>query len=250
MAANPLSVALPPSPPTAACFTNTGIKDVSINEKNAEIGQEMTEFMSSIDSFDQDSITPCFDSTPSPTLLLTEGLHDTGIKDASIPKTTTKNGLKLTAFLIDADLISQDDTTLLSAAHIHNGRSLIPLIAACPKDISIEDISITEKTNRKGKKLINSLLDNAPNDFNKITMFSDAHFNCVPMPPLPNAASGINSNINNASRARNSSKNGQTMMDSTTDDHSTNLHNNTPFSLESLDSDMDDHSILATSDMK
>ena len=73
MADNPLSITLPHSPPTAACFTNTGIKDASINEKNTEIGQEMTEFMSSIDSFDQDRITPRFDSNLSPTLPFEEG---------------------------------------------------------------------------------------------------------------------------------------------------------------------------------
>ena len=74
MADNPLSVAFPPFPPTAACFTNTGIKDVSINEENTEIGQEMNEFMSSIDSFDQDRFTPCFNSNPSPTLPFEEGV--------------------------------------------------------------------------------------------------------------------------------------------------------------------------------
>ena len=82
MADNPFSVALPPSPPTAACFTITGIKDASIYEKNTEIGQEMTEFLSIIDSFDQERITPCFDSNLSPTLLFEEGIHDTGIKEA------------------------------------------------------------------------------------------------------------------------------------------------------------------------
>ena len=80
---NPLFVVLPPSPPTAACFTNICIKDVPINDKNTEIGQEMTEFMSDADSFDQDRFTPCFDSTLALTLLLAEGLHDSGIKDAS-----------------------------------------------------------------------------------------------------------------------------------------------------------------------
>ena len=153
MADNPLSVALPPSPPTAACFTNTGIKDASINEKNTEIGQEMTEFMSSIDSFDQDRITPCFDSNPSPTLPFEEGIHETGIKDAPLPKMTTKNGPKLTAFLMVEDPTSQDDTTLLSAAHFNNGWSPIPLIAACPKDIGIEDVPMTGETTRKGQKL-------------------------------------------------------------------------------------------------
>ena len=100
---NPLFVVLPPSPPTAACFTNTCIKDVSINTKNTEIGQEMTEFMSSMDSFDQDRIAPCFDSNPSPTLPFEEGLHDTGIKEAPLPKRTTKNGPKLPAFLMVED---------------------------------------------------------------------------------------------------------------------------------------------------
>ena len=31
-------LSLSPSPPTAACLTNTGIKDVSINDENTEIG--------------------------------------------------------------------------------------------------------------------------------------------------------------------------------------------------------------------
>jgi hypothetical protein len=39
-------------------------------------------------------------------------------------------------------------------------------------------------------------------------------------------------------------------MDSTTDDNSTNLHNNTPLSPTPLDLEMDDHSILAPSHMK
>ena len=150
MADNPLSVALPPSPPTAACFTNTGIKDASINEKNTEIGQEMTEFMSSIDSFDQDRITPCFDSNPSPTLPFEEGRHESGIKDAPIPKMATKNGPKLTAFLMGDDPTSQDDTTLLSAAHFDYGRSPIPLIAVFPNDSEMEDVPMTEEVTRKG----------------------------------------------------------------------------------------------------
>ena len=150
IANNPLSVALLPSPPTAAGFTNTGIKDVSINEKNTEIGHELTEFMSSIDSFDQDRFTPCFDFNPSPTLPFEAGLHDTGIKDASSPKTTTKNGLKSTAFLREDYPTSQDDTTLLSDAHFDKGRSPIPLIAACPKNIGIGDVPIMEKNDQKG----------------------------------------------------------------------------------------------------
>ena len=91
MADDPLSVALPPSPPTTACSTNTCFKDVLIIAKSIEIGQEMTEFMTNADSFDQDNITPHFDTNPSPTLPFAEDLCDTGIKDASSPKTTTKN---------------------------------------------------------------------------------------------------------------------------------------------------------------
>jgi hypothetical protein len=199
MANNPLSVAFPPSLPTAACFTNTGIKDVSIYEENTEIGQEMNEFMSSIDSFDQDRFTPCFDSNSSPTLPFEEGIHDTGIKEAPSTKRTTKNGPKLTAFLMVDDLTRQDDTTLLSAAHFDNGRSPIPLIAACTKDIGIEDVPMTEETTRKGQKLTKFLLDNALKESNKITMVSDDHFDSVPTPPLPNTACGIKTNIKNTS---------------------------------------------------
>ena len=156
----------------------------------------------------------------------------------------------MTAFLREDDPTSQDDTTLLSAAHFDNGRSPTPLIAAYPKDIGIEDVLMTEKTARKGQKLTNFLLDNAPNDSNKITRISDTHFDSASMPPLPNAACGINTNIKNASMDRNAFINGQPMMDSTTDDHSTNLHNNSPFSLEPLDTEMDDQSMLAPSHMK
>ena len=130
----------------------------------------MIDFMPDMDSFDQDRITPCFDSNPSPTLPFEEGQHESGIKDAPLPKMTTKNGPKLTAFLMVDDPTSQDDTTLLSAAHFDFGRSPIPLIAAIPKDIGIEDVLMTEKTTRKGKKLTNFLLENAPNDSNKFTM--------------------------------------------------------------------------------
>ena len=140
MTDNPLSFALPPSPPTAACSSNTCFKDVPINAKTAEIGQEMANFMPGADSFDQDIITPCFDSNPSPTLPLAKDLHDSGIKDASLPKTTTMNRTKLTAFLREDDHTSPDDTTLLSAAHFDNGRSPIPLIAVLPKDIGIADV--------------------------------------------------------------------------------------------------------------
>ena len=229
MADNPLSVALPHSSPTVACFTNTGIKDVSTNAENTKIGQEMTEFMSSIDSFDQDRITPCFDSNPSPTLPFEEGRHESGIKEAPLPKRTTKNGPKLTAFLMVDDPTSQDDTTLLSAAHFDNGWSPIAQIAACTKDIGIEDVPMTEKNTRKGQKLTNFLLDNPFNDSNKFTMVSDAHFDSVPMPTLPNAACGIKTNTKNASMDRNAFKNGQKMMDSTTDDNPTKSTNNTPF---------------------
>jgi hypothetical protein len=113
MAGEPLSATLPPSPPTAACSTKTGIKDVPMNEMTTDIGQGMIDFLPEGDSFDHDIITPCFNSTPSPTLLLAEGLHDTSIKDTSIPKMTTKNGLKLTSFLKDDDHTSEEDTTLL-----------------------------------------------------------------------------------------------------------------------------------------
>ena len=160
--------------------------------------------MSSIDSSDQDRFTPCFDSNPSSTLPFEEGLHDTGIKDAPSPKRTTKNGPKVTAFLMVDNPTSQDDTTVLSAAHFDDGRAPIPLIAACPEDIDIEDVPMTEETTKKGQEFTNFLLDNAPNDSNKITRISEAHFDSVSMPSLPNTASGINSNTNNASRARNS----------------------------------------------
>jgi hypothetical protein len=152
MTDNPLSVALPPSPPTAACFTNTCFKDVPINEKSTEIGQEMTEFMSDVDSFDQDSITPCFDSNPSPTLPLTEDLHDTGIKDASSPKTTTKNGPKLTAFLREDDPTSQDDTTLLSAAHFDKGSVSNSTDCSVPKRYWHLRCSYERNDNQKGTK--------------------------------------------------------------------------------------------------
>jgi hypothetical protein len=152
--------------------------------------------------------------------------------------------------LREDDHTSQDDTTLLSAALFNNGQSPIPLIAAFPKDIGIEDVLMTEKTTRKGQKLTNFLLDNAPNDSNKITRIYDTHFDPASMPSLPNAACGINTNIKNASVHRNASKNGQKMMDSTTDDNSTHPSKNTPFSLEPLDSDMDDQSMLAPSHMK
>ena len=130
---------------------------------------------------------------------------------------------------IHFDPTSQDDTTLLSAAHFDNGWSPIPLITACTKDIGIEDVPMTEKNTRKGQKLTNFLLDNPFNDSNKFTMVSDAHFDSVPMPTLPNAACGIKTNTKNASMDRNAFKNGQKMMDSTTDDNPTKSTNNTPF---------------------
>ena len=116
-----------------------------MNEMTTEIGQEMTDFLPDGDSIDQDNITPCFDSNPSPTLLFAEGLHDTSIKDAPIPNMTTKNGPKLTAFLREDDPTSQDDTTLLSTSLFNNVWSPISLIAVCPKDIGIEDVPMTEK---------------------------------------------------------------------------------------------------------
>ena len=82
----------------------------------------------------------------------------------------------------------------------------MPLIVACPKDNGIEDFPMTEKTTRKGEKLTSFLLDNAPNDSSKITKISDAHFDSVSMPSLPNAACGINNNTKNASMDRNASK--------------------------------------------
>ena len=250
MADNPLSVALPPSPPCAACFTSTGINDVSINEKTSKIGQEVTEFMSSIDSFDQDSITPCFDSSASPTLPSEEGLHDTCTKDAPLLKMTTKNGSKLTASLMVAVSTSQDNTTLLSAAHFGYGQSPIPLFAACPKDIDIDNVPLTEETTRKGQKLTNFLLDKVPNHSNKITMVSAACFDSGSMPSLDNTASGIYSNIRDASTDRNASKSGQKMMDFTTDDKSTNPTTSSPLSPAPLDIEMDDYSMLAPSHMK
>ena len=250
MADNPLSVALPPSPTTAACFTSTGIKDVSINEKHTEIGHDMTKLMSSIDSVDQDSITPCFDSNPSPTLPPEEGLHDTCTKDAQLPKMTTKNGSKLNASLMDADSTSQDNTTLLSAAHFDYGQSPIPLFAACPKDIDIEDVPLTEETTRKGQKSTNFLLEKVPNHSNKIIMVSAAHFDSGFMSSLANTASGIKSNIRNASTERNASNNGQKMMDFTTEDNSTNPTNNSPLSPAPLDIAMDVYSMLVPSHMK
>ena len=72
---------------------------------------------------------------------------------------------------MDDDPTSQDDTTLLSAAHFNNVWSLMPLITACPKDIDIENVLKTEKTTGNGQKLTIFLLDNAPNDSNKITRF-------------------------------------------------------------------------------
>ena len=58
---------------------------------------------------------------------------------------------------------------------------------------------------------------NATSDCNKITRISDTDFDSASMPPFPNAVCEINTNIKNASMDRNTFKNGQTMMDSTTD---------------------------------
>ena len=79
-----------------------------MTEKTTKIGQKMNDFKSDVDFFDQDKNTSCFDSTSSCTLLLAEGLHDTGIKDAPIPKMTTKNAMKWTA-LMNNDPTSQDE---------------------------------------------------------------------------------------------------------------------------------------------
>ena len=50
-------------------------------KKATEMGQEMTDFMTDNDSFNQDNITPPFISSSSYTLLYAEGLHNTGIKE-------------------------------------------------------------------------------------------------------------------------------------------------------------------------
>jgi hypothetical protein len=52
---------------------------------------------------------------------------------------------------MDDDPTSQDDTTQLSAAHFDNGRSTMPLNAACPKDIGIEDAPMTERQPERDK---------------------------------------------------------------------------------------------------
>ena len=56
-----------------------------MTEKISKIGQEMTEFMPVVDSFDQDDNTSGFDSTSPNTLQLAEGIHDTGIMEAFLP---------------------------------------------------------------------------------------------------------------------------------------------------------------------
>jgi hypothetical protein len=116
-----------------------------MNEMTTKIGLNMTDFMPDVDSFDQDNHIPCFDSTPSLTLPLAEGLNDTGIKDAATPKMTAKNGLNLTAFLMDDDPTSQDDITLLSIPHFNTVCSPIPLISAHPKNIGIEYVPMRKK---------------------------------------------------------------------------------------------------------
>ena len=138
------SAPMPPLP-NAAFGINNNIMNASMDRNASKNGQKMTDFLSDFDSIDQDSNTSCFDSNPSLTLLFAEGLHDTGIKDAPLPKMTTKNGLKLTAFSMDDDPTSQDDITLLYFAHFNNVWSPIPLITACTKDIGIEDVPMTEK---------------------------------------------------------------------------------------------------------
>ena len=229
MADNPLSVALPPSPPSAVCSIKTGVKDGSMTEKTSKIGQEMTEFKPDVDSFDQDDNTSGFDSTSPNTLQLAEGVHDTGIMEAFLPKTATKNGQKLTAFLMADDHTRQGDSTLLSVANFNTACSPIPLITGYPKNIDSAEVPMTEITTRKGQNLTNFLLDNAPIDCNKNTLFSDALFDPALLPSVPKVTPGINNNNNfkDVSMVRNTSNNQQKMTELIADDASTNLDNNT-----------------------
>jgi hypothetical protein len=109
---------------------------------------------------------------------------------------------------------------------------------------------MTEKTTRKGQILTSSLLDNAPNHCNKTTLFSDAPFDSAPLPSLPNATLCINTNIKNASMARNTYKNGQKMTGFIADDNSIKPDNNTLLSPEPHSIDMNDQSMFAPSHMK
>ena len=143
-----------------------------MTEKTSKIGQEMTKFMPVVDSFDQDDNTSGFDFTSPNTPQLAEGIHDTGIMEAFLPKTATKNGQKLTAFLMADDHTRQDDSTLLSGANFDTACSPIPLITGCPKDIDSAEVPMTEISTRKGQNLTIFLLDNAPIDCNKNTLLS------------------------------------------------------------------------------
>ena len=210
----------------------------------------MTKFMLIVNSFDQDDNTSGFDSTSPNTLQLAEGVHDTGIMEAFLPKTTTKNGQKLTAFLMADDHTRQDDSTLLSVANFNTACSPIPLITGCPKNINSAEVPMTEITTRKGQNLTNFLLDNAPIDCNKNTLFSDALFDPALLPSVPKVTSGINNNIKDVSMVRNTSNNQQKMTELIADDASTNLDNNTVLPTEPPDIDMDDQSILAPYHMK
>ena len=167
----------------------------------------MTEFMPVVYSFEQDDNTSGFDSTSPNTLQLAEGVHDTGIMEAFSPKTTTKNGQKLTAFLMADDHTRQDDSTPLSGANFDTACSSIPLITGCPKNIDSAEVPMTEITTRKGQNLTNLLLDNAPIDCNKKTLRSDALFDPVVFPSVPKVTPGINNNIKDGSMVRNTSNN-------------------------------------------
>ena len=250
MADDPRSVALPSSPPSAVCSIKTGVKDGSMTEKKSKIGQEMTEFMPDVNSFDQDDNTPGFDSTFPNTLQLAEGVHDTGIMEAFLPKTATKNGQKLTAFLMADDHTRQDDSTLLSGENFNTVCSPIPLVTGCTKIIDSAEVLLTELTTRKGQNSTNLLLDNAPIDCNKNTLFSDALFDPAPLPSMPKVTPGINNNIKDVSMVRNTSNNQQKMTELIADDASTNLDNNILLPTEPPDIDMDDPSILAPCHMK
>ena len=246
MADDPRSVARPSSPPSAVCPIKTGVKDGSMTEKTSKIGQEMIKFMPDVDSFDQDDNTSGFSSTFPHTLQLAEGVHDTGIMEAFLPKTTTKNGQKLTAFLMADDHTRQDDSTLLSGANFNTACSPIPLITGCPKYINSAEVPMTEITTRKGQNLNNFLLDNAPIDCNKNTLFSDALFDPALLPSVPKVTPGINNNnIKDVFMVRNTSNNQQKMTELIADDVSANLDNNTLLPTEPPDNDMDDQSILA-----
>ena len=104
---------------------------------------------------------------------------------------------------------------------------------------------MTEITTRKGQNLTNLLLDNAPIDCNKNTLFSDALFDPALVPSVPKVTPGINNNNNNnnikeVSMVRDTSNNQQKMTELIADGTSTNLDNNTLLPTEPPDIDMDD----------